>query len=817
MLQDIRYALRSLRRAPGFTAAALLTLALGIGATTGIFSLVNATLLKPVPYPEPDRIAVLTARYGTSPVPQSSQSGITFTLVRDRVRVIETIAAQSGVTNWNLATRNSAISVRGLRVSTDYLKAHGVRPLAGREFSREEDTARGPDAAMLSESLATRLFSNPTNALGQQVMLGGRPYTVVGVLPPGFVSIPSSEVLTALRTNDRDQGLNYRVIGRLRPGSTPEAAQTELATVRADLLRTIPTLVESRVPTFAWSDYREVLGGAVRQPVLIMLGAVAFLLLIACVNVANLSVARAVTRHREIATRASLGATRGRLVRQVLTESLVLAISGSILGLVVASGSMQLLISFISEDTARDLLAGGTVSLDWRVLLVTIGITFGAGLFFGLAPALAFSRVTPGSALASRTTAGPGAATIRRTLTVAEVTLAVVLLVGAGLLIRSFMNLTSVELGFAPDGIVIGRMSLQGTSAESTDARQRLIEQGLARVRQLPGVTAVAVSNSIPIETGLNLAMTPPSGALIEQMRAVDWRYVSPDYFSLFEIDTRAGTTFTDDHRAGRPLVAVVNEAFARTYFGRVDATGQMITFGNEGPREIIGVVADVKGRSGAGFVRSFTLGALGSASAPAVYVPVAQAPDSAVQTANRFFDMKWIVRANGTNAGALEPGMREAVRVLDPTLAFIRFESMTSVIRRDLDMQRLLTILLGAFASSAMLLAAVGLYGLIAYAAVRRRKEVGIRMALGATASRIMQSFVSEGVTLATIGLLLGLAGAAAVTRLLSSRLFGVTPLDITTFAIAGVALVAVAACASLFPASSAARTDPMHVLRGD
>lgn len=816
MLQDIRYALRSLRKTPGFTTAALLTLALGIGATTAIFSLVNATLLKPVPYPEPERIAVLTARYGTSTVPNASQSGVVFTLVRDRVRAIEAIAAQGGISNWNLATPESAVSVRGLRVSTDYLKAHGVSPLAGREFTSAEDTPRGPDAVMVSESLATRVFATPTQALGQSVTLGGRPYTVVGVLPRDFVSIPSADVLTPLRTTERDQGVNYRVIGRLRPDTTTEAAQAELASVRADLLRTIPNLVESRVPQFSWTGYRDVLGRSVRQPVLILLGAVAFLLLIACVNVANLYVARAVARHREIATRASLGATRGRLARQVLTESLVLATAGSILGLLVATGSMQLLIGFVSQETARDLLSGGTVSLDWRVLLVTTSITVGAGVFFGLAPALTLSRIDPGVALASRTTAGPGAALIRRGLTIAEVTLAVVLLVGAGLLSRSFMNLTSVELGFAPEGIVVGRMSIQGTTAENADARQRLLEQGLTRIRELPGVTAVAVSNSVPIESGLNLAMNPPPGALIDQPRAVDWRYVSPDYFTLFQIATRAGRTFTDEHVAGRPLVAVVNEAFARAYFGRVDATGQAIAFGNDGPREIIGVVADVKGRSNAGFVRNITLGALGAASSPAVYVPVAQAPDEGVRIANTFFDMKWIVRVSGT-ATALEPGMREAVRAIDPTLAFIRFETMTSVIRRDLDMQRLMTILLGAFATSAMLLSAVGLYGLIAYAAVRRRKEVGIRMALGATASRVVQSFVGEGVTLASIGLVLGLAGAAAVTRLLSSRLFGITPLDLTTFALAGVTLIVVAMCASLIPASSAARTDPMQALRGE
>ena len=816
MLHDIRYALRSLRRTPGFTAAALLTLALGIGATTAIFSLVNALLLKPVPYPEPNRIAVLTARYGTSPVLNSSQSGLTFTLVRDRIRLIEAVAAQSFITNWNLSTPESAVSVRGLRVSTDYLKAHGVRPLAGREFTAVEDTPQGPDAAMVSESLASRLFSSPSEALGQSVTLGGRPYTVVGVLPGGFESIPNADVFTPLRTTERDMGVNYRVIGRLRQDTTREAAQAELAAVRTDLLRTIPNVVESRVPYFSWTGYRDVLGQGVRQPLIILLGAVGFLLLIACVNVANLYIARAVARHREIATRASLGASRGRVVRQVLTESLVLAVGGSVLGLIVAVACTQMLLFFVTEETARGLLAGSTVDLDWRVLLATTAVTLGAGLFFGLAPAIASSRVDPGRALSSRTTAGPGTAGLRRTLTIAEVALAVVLLVGAGLLIQTFMNLTSVELGFTPDGIVIGRMSLQGTRSENADTRQRLIEQGLARIRELPGVTSVAVSNSVPIEAGLNLPMTPPPGSLIDQSRAMDWRYVSPDYFSLFQIPTRAGSTFTDDHRAGRPLVAVVNEAFARAYFGRVDATGQSITFGNDGPREIIGVVADVKGRSNAGFVRSFTMGALGSASAPAVYVPVAQAPDAGVQLANRFFDMKWIVRVAGS-AAALEPGMREAVRAIDPTLAFIRFETMTSLIRRDLDMQRLLTVLLGAFAASAMLLAAVGLYGLVAYAAVRRRKEVGIRVALGETASGVVRSFVGEGVTLASIGLLLGLAGAAAVTRLLSSRLFGVTPLDITTFAIAGIALVAVAACASLIPASSAARTDPMQALRGE
>jgi predicted lysophospholipase L1 biosynthesis ABC-type transport system permease subunit len=277
--------------------------------------------------------------------------------------------------------------------------------------------------------------------------------------------------------------------------------------------------------------------------------------------------------------------------------------------------------------------------------------------------------------------------------------------------------------------------------------------------------------------------------------------------------------TFSEDHSAGHRLVAVVNDAFARTYFGRLDVLGRRITFSpgtSDWGLEIIGVVADVKARSNSGFVRSFTLGALGAPTAPAVYVPVAQAPDSAIRTANRFFEMKWIVRTTGPVA-ALEPAMREAIRTIDPTLAFTRFETMTSVIRRDLDMQRLLTILLGSFAVSAILLAAVGLYGLIAYSAVQRRQEVGVRMALGATSSWVLKAFVGEGLVLVGAGLALGMAGAVAVTRVLSSRLFGVTPLDLTTFAIAGVALVAVAVCASLIPAAGAARTSPIEALRGE
>ena len=808
-MSDLRYAWRSLIRTPGFTIAALLTLALGIGATTAIFSLVNAVLLKPVPYPDPDRLVVLTSTYGPF------QSGVVFFLVRDRLQAVEAVTAQSGSTSWNLSTPTSAINVRGLRVSTDYLKVHGVRPRFGREFSDDEDRPRGSDAVIISDSLRATLFGE-SDGLGRDVTLGGNPYTVVGVLPADFQSIPSADVLTPLRTTERDNGTNYRVLGRTRSGVTPAAAGAELDAMRPDFVRASPGVPERRVPHFSWVGYRDSLGRGVRQPLLVLLGAVAFLLLIACVNVAGLYIARAVARHREIATRAALGAGRAQVIKAVLSEALMLAIAGAALGVGLASVLTRGLLSLVSQDMASDLLAGATIGIDWRVLLVTTGLSIGAGLFFGLAPALLLSRLDARSTLGARTTAGPRTALLRRALTVAEMALALMLLVGAGLLIRSFVKLTSVDLGFRSGGVVVGRMSLQGTSAESADARARLLDAALQTIRRLPGVSAAAVSNHVPIESGLNLTMQPPEGSLIDQPRAVDWRYVTPEYFSLFNIATRAGRTFDDRDRTGGPLVAVVNEAFARTFFGRIDILGRTMSLSpsmKDGPREVVGIVADVKARSNSGFNR-VGFNALGAPTAPAIFVPAAQAADRAVQIANQFFDMKWIVRTSGS-IPALERGMQDAVRAIDPTLPFARFETMDAVIGRDLDLQRLLTVLLGAFASSAMLLACVGLYGLIAYSALQRRQEVGVRMALGATGARILKGFVGEGVAIAVVGLGLGLGGAAMVTRVLTSRLFGVTALDVPTFTAAAVALVLVAAGAALIPAMGAARTSPAQALR--
>jgi putative ABC transport system permease protein len=474
----------------------------------------------------------------------------------------------------------------------------------------------------------------------------------------------------------------------------------------------------------------------------------------------------------------------------------------------------------VSDDFARSLLSGAaTTAIDGRVLLTAMAITLGTALFLGVAPALVLTRLDLRSSLGSSrsTTAGRHTARLRRGLAVAEVALAVVLVVGAGLLIRTFINLTSVDPGFNPAGIVIGRMSLQGTSLEEAARREVIFAQALDRIRRLPGVVTAAVANHVPVESGLNLALPPPPGALIDGPRSVDWRYVTPDYFAAFDIPTRAGRGFDErDNGSGKP-VAMVNEAFARTYFGRLDIVGQTVRLDpsmKDPSREIVGIVGDVKARSNSGFTRG--INALASPAAPAIFVPAAQAPDAAVRIAHAFFQMKWIVKTD-TPLTTIERGMREALQAIDPTLPFVRFEPMSAVIADDLNLQRLLMTLLAAFASSAMLLAAVGLSGLVAYTAAQRTREMGVRMALGATGSSIVRLLVGEGLVIAGIGVALGAAGALFTSRVLATLLHGVTPLDAVTFVAATVILIGVAACAAFVPSLAAARTDPVTALRAE
>lgn len=810
--QDVRYAARSLRRTPGFTVAALLTLALGIGATSAIFTVLNAALLKPPPYPEPDQLLVLATPDG------GSQTGQLFLYVRERLSAFEHLAAQRVSNGWNLVAGDYVTYVDALRVSEGYFDALGVAPLFGRGFSRGEDQPRGPDAVVISEVLWRRAYGGRADVLGETIQLGGVPHTIVGIMPAAFRSIPDAEVWTPLRTTATDNTQNYRIVGRLREGATAAQAKAEFNALRPGIRREFPRYNANRLAATGWLPLRQVLGVNVRQPLLMLLGAVVFLLLIACLNVASLQLTRALGRRRELVTRAALGGSPFRLVRQVLAESALLATSGALLGLMVAVAGTQLLFGLVSEDAARQMLSGETANVDWRVFVFALATAVACSVIFGIAPAVASSRVDLRPALDASTTTTSSRRTVwlRRTLAGGELALAVVLLVGAGLLLRTLYNLHSAELGFNPANVIVGRMSLQRAVDDGAEL-ETLLERGLSRIRAVRGVSAVAASNGVPVDRGINFALEPPIEGRISEVRSIDWRYVSSDYFTVFETPLLAGRLFDVRDRSGSTPVAIVNEAFARAYFGRVDATRETISLASgfqDVPRQIVGVVADVKARSGSGWTQGFT--ALGAPTAPTMFVPAGQASATSVRGTHGVFPMTWSIKTARLD-GALARDLENTIRAIDAGVTFIAFEPMDAVIARDLDLPRLVASLLATFAGLAISLAVIGLYGLIAYASTQRMREVGVRIAFGATASRILRRFVAEGLAVAGAGMVVGIIAAVFFTRVLTILLFDVTPLDPMTFAIVAGLLLGVAATASVLPAVRAARVDPLAVLRAD
>lgn len=799
--RDLRYAARSLRSAPAFALAALATFGLGIGATTAVFSVVNAAILEPPPYPDPHRLLAM------------GSDGQIFHYLQDRARSFERVAAHGGSSGWNLAVDDRAEYVTGVPVSEGFFDVLGVPPLLGRGISPAEDQANGPPAVILSERLWRRLLGGTPDAIGQIVLLGGVPHAIVGVMPAGFRTMPAVDLWTPLRVSPTDSSWNYTVLARLASGTSPAQAESELALFRPRIHRDLRNISEAQAERLAWVPYQQWLGRASRDLLLLLLGAVACLLLIACVNVASLQLVRGIARRREMATRAALGGAQARLVQQVLTESVMLAVAGAVLGTVVADWGLRSLLTLVPPV----LLEGRTVEIDWRVLGVTLGLAVGAGVLFGLAPAFGAARLDPRAALweGARTTAGRPTMWLRRAFAIAEVALAMVLLVGAGLLIRTFVNLRSVDPGFDPTNIIVGKMSLQGAANQTRDELGAFFEQTLVRLREVPGITAAAAGNNVPVERGLNMAIEPPAGGLIDATRAVDWRYVTAEYFAVFRIPTRAGRSFDERDGSDGAPVAVVNEAFARTYFGATPAVGRFVQVASakDPPREIVGVVADVKSVSGAGWGGGSS--ALASPVPPTLYVPVSQVPDDVLQLVHQFFPISWVVRTDGS--GDVGPLVQEVVRSREPQLPFIRFDTMQQVLARDLEMQRFLMTLIGVFAAVSLVLATVGIYGLVAYAASQRTREIGIRMALGATGHRLLGGFLMEGFSLVLAGTIIGLSVAAVASRALSALVFGIEPIDPSTFWTVAVLLVLVTGLATVVPAWNASRTDPIRALRAE
>jgi putative ABC transport system permease protein len=800
--QDIRYAARMLRRHPGFAAVATLTLALGIGANSAVFTVVNGVLLRPLPYADPDRLVMLlngrNGRLGAAFSPPN------YIDVTTQSGVFAAAAAGQPVTA-NLTGHGDPQRLDGAAVSWTFFQVLGVGPRLGRPFA-ESDQAGDAPVVVISDGLWRRLFGARADVVNQSIVLDGKPVTIVGVAPLEVALPRGAEYWRPLVLSPRDVSPQARgaqflnVFGRLRPDVDLAAANTAIATVAERLARDFPRTNQGRAMTAVRMQDRMVSG--IRPALRVLVGAVTLVLLIACVNVANLLLARAHGRAREVAVRAALGAGRRRIVQQFLGESLVLGLGGGLAGLIVAYGLTRALAALGPASVPRLTEVG----VDWRVLAFTIAVAVGTSLVFGLAPALASSsRATPRFIIAAgRGQLGPGGVAMRRTLVVAEFALAVVLLAGAGLLLRSYQRITSIDPGFAADRVLTFSVALPEAKYGTSDSVHRFVGGYVSRLAASPGAEAAAAIFGLPLadDFSASSSFTKPGETDSANSPSVGMRIVTPDYFATMRIPLRAGRVFDARDDAAGNEVVLINEEAARRYWPGENPIGAQMHLGvrlvsgvRSGNKTIVGVVANVK------------YGSLDSATPPEVYLPHAQHPVDALT----------IVVRTRSDPMTFVPQARAAMSAMDRELPMADIRAMTDVIGRSVAERRFVMLLIVAFAVVAVSLAAIGIYGVLAYVVMQRVPEIGVRLAIGASPADVVRLFVREGALLTSIGLACGLAGALAAAQALTTLLFGVAPTDPVTFAAVAVALVAVALLASYVPARRAARVDPMSALRAE
>ncbi|MET0622234.1 MAG: ABC transporter permease, partial [Pyrinomonadaceae bacterium] len=785
--RDCRYGVRSLRKSPGFTLVAVLTLALGIGATTAIFSVMNAVLLRPLPYPEAGRLVYVGQQYRGGLAGSGEPK---FLFWREQSRSFEALACYSGFggAGGNLAGGNEAEYVRGVRVSEDFFRVLGVYPALGRAFTREEDTTGGARVVILSGGLWRRRFGGDEGLIGKTVTLNGLPTTVVGVMPPDFRFASGADLFVPMRPRTgANIDPNAEVVGRLKPGVGLEQARAELKEIAERYRAAFPPHM-SEGESVGVKPYQDFFTEGVAKYLWIVFGAVTFLLLIACANVANLQLARAAARQREIALRMTLGAAAGRIVRQLLTEGLVLALAGGAAGLLLAAWMTQLLTALIPPGLLPGVVE---VGVDWRVLTFTLAAAVGTGLLFGTAPAWQARKVDVNASL--KESAGKGATArgrLRGALVVAEVALSLVLLVGAGLLIRTFANLLGVTPGFDPRNVLTFQVNLNGERYDSAAESAAFYRDALERIARLPGVEAAAVTNKLPLDWQFNMPVIFPDKP--DQVQSVQLRMVSADYFRALRIELRQGRVFVAGDDRGTPPVAVVNEAFARRFSEGRDVLAQPLSVGrglDDPVRQVIGVVGDIKQQG------------LDRPAPPMVFVPVQQASDKLLASVRAFTSTSFVVRTT-IEPASLTPAVKQQIAALDPTLPLSNVSTMEELAARSIASQRFNMLLLGSFAALGLLLSAVGIYGVMSYTVAQSTREIGIRMALGAQAGGVLKLVTGQGMVLTLIGMGVGTAASLALTRLMEGLLFGVSTTDPATFALYSTVLAAVALVACLIPA---------------
>jgi putative ABC transport system permease protein len=809
-LINLRQSLRTLAKSPGFTLVAVLTLALGIGANTAIFSVVNAVLLQPLSYPNPDRLVevVWTNADGIA----DATSIPKFNIWHEQTQVFDSVAAYDFAgPGINLTGGDRPEQVKGIRVSADYFRVFGAPIATGRAFTAQEDRPGGPAVVVISNALWRSRFGRDPNILNRTIDLGGEPYVIVGVLGPTFTSDPKSDLWLPLKPdpNSIDQGHYLRATARLKPGVTLEQAKAAMSLAADQFKKKFPKALSGPKDSFSVVPLRDSVIGDVRFGLLLLFGAVALVLLIACVNVANLLLARATIRRREMAIRSAMGASRSRLVWQSLTESVLLSLAGATLGIGLGYLGVRALLSLNPGDIPRIGENGEAVSLDWQVLLFTFAVAVLTGILFGLVPALTASRSDITSTLReSGARAGGGMRNnkTRSILVVTEMALALILLIGAVLLIRTFGALHGVNPGFDAHNVLTMDMSLAGARFDKAASVDQLERQGRERLESLPGVISAALTCCLPLEGAYGLPFTF-EGASPKDTES-EWISISPHYFDVFRIPVNSGRPFNERDNGAGSRVVIVNEEFAKKFFAKGDGLGSLITIGkgvgpefDEPPREIVGIVGDV--RQG-----------LDQPPNPIMYVPIAQVNDGVIALNNRIGAIQWVVRTK-LQPFSLSADIQRELREASGGLPVAHIRSMQQVVgestaRNDFNMT-LLTI----FASVALVLAAIGLYGLMAYSVQQRTQEIGVRMALGANPGQVRRMVVLQGMRLNLIGVILGIVASLALTRLMKSMLFGVTPWDPATIVIVVLLLISVTLLAAYLPARRASRVDPIVALR--
>jgi putative ABC transport system permease protein len=798
-----------LRKSPGLTSVAVLSLALGIGAISTIFSFVNGIMLRPLPYQEPERLVILDETALKRGSPSMSVSYPNFLDWREQNQSFEDIACYTtggfaigsgGPAAAGGGTRSAEPEqLRGAFVTQGLFEILGVAPILGRTFTADEDRPDHDHVVILSYGLWQRRFAADPKILGQTILLNNRAREVIGIMPAGFQFPEVAEAwgplaLTPKLYTRTDHGLD--AIARLKPGVTLEQAQAEMIAIASNIEQQNPITNEGLSVNVI--DLRSSLVGDYKQALMILLGVVGFVLLIACVNVANLLLARATARQKEIAIRAALGANRRRIFRQLLTESLLLGLISGVIGLVLAWWGMDLLLAAIPIDIPFWM----KFDLDGRVLGFTSACSLLTGFVFGTAPALEASNPDLNETLkeGGRGSAGGGRHRLRSLLVVSEIALSLVLLVGAGLMMRSFISLQSVDAGIKPEGVLTMNVALRGANYREPEKRIAFFSQLIERVKAIPGVQSAGTISGLPLggsNWGRSLTVEGRPVLSVGEAPSINHCVISPDYFSAMGIGILKGRVFDDRDSREAPKVTIIDERLAREYWPNEDPIGKRIRFGppedNEPWHTILGVVGDVRHER------------LDAQTRKSVYLPYVQVPIGGSSIA---------VRTEGRPENVIA-AVRAQVRELDPDLPVTRIMPMTEVVARSVWQPRLYTVLFGVFAAVALILATVGIYGVMSYAVTQRTREIGLRMALGAQRTDVLKLVVGQGILLAAVGVGVGLVAAIALTRLMSTLLFGVTATDPITFAAVSMLLSGVALGACFIPARRAAKVDPMIALR--